>query len=205
MRTSRIPAALQRDKKLFRHIKRLGVIDTADRTRPSNAFHSLIRSIIYQQVSGKAAASIVKKFQALYDDKMPTPEQVLATPIATLRTAGISASKSKYILDLAKQFENGSLNPRLFKKMSNDEVLKQLTQVKGIGVWTAHMFLLFSLERPDILPTLDLGVRKGFQIVYELDSLPHHNTMEAVAKRWREHASIASLYFWKVADETKAK
>ena len=203
MRTTPIPAALARDKKFSKHIKRIGVIDTADRTRPSNAFHSLIRSIIYQQVSGRAAGSIVKKFQELYSGKMPTPEQVLTTSLPTLRSAGLSQGKAQYVLDLAKHFENGDIDPRTLKKMTNDEVIATLTQVKGIGVWTAHMFLLFTLERRDILPTLDLGVRKGFQIVYELESLPNHNTMEAVAKRWREHASIASLYFWRVADEHK--
>ena len=200
---SRIPPALARDKKLSKHIKRIGPIDSGLWKKPRNPFHSLIRSIVSQQVSGKAATSILKKFQGLYSDKMPTPKQVLATTIPRLRSAGLSENKAKYVLDLAKHFANGSIDPRTFKKMSNDQVTAQLTQVKGVGVWTAHMFLLFTLERPDVLPTLDLGVRKGFQIVYELGSLPTHQTMEAVAKRWREHASLASLYFWRVADGQK--
>ena len=147
----------------------------------------------------------MKKFEGLFGNTMPTPKQVLSTSIPHLRSAGLSESKAKYVHDLSKHFAEGIIKPPAFKKMSNDDVIAQLTKIKGIGVWTAHMFLLFTLRRPDILPTLDLGVRKGFQMVYELESLPTHETMEAVAKRWREHASLASLYFWRVADGQKKK
>jgi DNA-3-methyladenine glycosylase II len=172
--------------------------------RGMKPFQSLVRSIIYQQVSGAAAATILKRFEAIYGGKkFPMPEQVLATPLATLRAAGLSSQKASYIKDLAEKFVDGSLQHRRFKKMTNDEIIEHITQVKGIGVWTAHMFLIFTLERLDILPTGDLGVQKGFQILYKLKKLPTHAQMEKLAKPWREHASVASWYLWRVADGAK--
>ncbi|TSC86448.1 MAG: DNA-3-methyladenine glycosylase II [Parcubacteria group bacterium Gr01-1014_8] len=124
---------------------------------------------------------------------------------ARLRSAGLSKQKVAYLKDLAKKFSDGTIRHRSLNKMRSDEIVAHLTQVKGIGVWTVHMFLIFSLNRPDVLPTGDLGVRKGFQILYQLDSLPTPEEMEQLAKPWREHASIASWYLWRVADEEKKK
>jgi DNA-3-methyladenine glycosylase II len=201
-----IPQELLADKKLSKIIRSHGSVHEASEKRwrrPKNPFHSLIRSIIYQQVSGSAAASILNKFKHLFRGKFPRPEEVLETPVGKLRAAGLSGQKATYIRDLAAKFEDGTIRPRKFVKMTNDEIIEHLTRVKGIGVWTAHMFLIFTLRRPDILPTLDLGVRKGFQAVYRLKKLPSHDEMEEIAARWRKHASLVSLYMWKIADKTK--
>lgn len=169
-----------------------------------NVFRALCRSIIYQQVSGKAAASILKKFITLFPGKkFPKPEEVVAMPIEKLRTAGLSGQKASYIKDLAEKFANRTIKHRTLHNMTNEEIIAHLTQVRGVGVWTVHMFLIFTLNRPDVLPTGDLGVRKGFQIVYKLRSLPSPAHMERLAKPWREHASVASWYLWRVADDTK--
>jgi DNA-3-methyladenine glycosylase II len=195
-----IPEEILKDKKLAKWVREHGFIDDKEWKRPKNPFHSLIRSIIYQQVSGKAAASILKKFKALFGNKFPTPEQLLEKTDEELRSAGLSRGKVIYIRDLAEKFKDGTINPRKFPRMSNDEIIEHLTRVKGIGVWTAHMFLLFTLKRPDILPTLDLAIRKGFQVVYGLKKLPEHDAMERLARGWRMHASTASLYLWKISE-----
>ncbi len=185
--------------------------------RGKNAFQALARAIVYQQISGKAAISIYRRFVALFGiklgevidwekqtaQKFPTPAEVLAMPVAQLRSAGLSSQKIAYIKDLAARFEDGTVNPRNFSRMTNDEIIEHLTAVKGIGVWTAHMFLIFTLNRPDILPTGDLGIQKGFQAIFKLRTLPSPKQMEKLAKDWREHASVASWYLWRVADEAK--
>lgn len=200
-----IPEEILKDKKLAKWVREHGLIDDETWSRPKNPFHSLMRSIIYQQVSGKAASSILNKFKGLYGGKLPTPEMVLGTSEEKMRSAGLSGQKARYIRDLAEKFRDKVIEPRRFPKMTNEEIVEHLTRVKGIGVWTAHMFLLFTLRRPDILPTLDLGVRKGFQIVYGLRKLPSHEHMERIAKSWRGHASTASLYLWRAADNAKPK
>ena len=198
-----IPRELLADKKLAKWMRTHGPMDESQWDRPKNPFHSLIRSIVYQQVSGKAATSILKKFKKLFGNKFPTSAQVLGLPETELRSAGLSGQKTKYIRDLAEKFSDGTIEPRKFPKMTNDEIIEHLVRVKGIGVWTAHMFLLFTLRRPDILPTLDLGIRKGFQVAYGLKKLPDHKQMEKLAKSWRQHASLASLYLWQIADTKK--
>lgn len=185
--------------------------------RGKNAFQALSRAIIYQQISGKAAISIYKKFVALFDihldgpidwekptaRKFPTPEQVLKMSATRMRSAGLSSQKVSYLKDLALKFSDGTIKHRALHRMTSNDIITVLTEVKGIGVWTAHMFLIFSLNRLDILPTGDLGIRKGFQVVYGLKSLPTADKMEKLAKKWREHASVASWYLWRVADGTK--
>jgi DNA-3-methyladenine glycosylase II len=135
--------------------------------------------------------------------KFPTPEEVVKMPDAKLRSAGLSAQKISYLKDLAQKFADGSIEHRRFARMKSDDIIAHLTAVKGIGVWTAHMFLIFTLNRPDILPVGDLGIRKGFQILYKLDILPSPKEMERLAEPWREHASVASWYLWRLADEAK--
>ncbi len=175
-----------------------------DLSRGMNPFHALVRSIIYQQVSGKAAAAILKRFTDFFGGKQfPTPEKVVLTPLEKLRSAGLSSQKASYIKDLAQKFSDGTIKHKSLHKMTNAEIIEHLIQVKGIGVWTVHMFLIFTLNRPDILPTGDLGIRKGFQILYRLKTLPDHVTMERLAKPWREYASVASWYLWRVANEAR--
>ena len=205
---SGVPPELLSDKRLSRIIREHGSVHEASEKRwrrPRNPFHSLIRSIIYQQVSGSAAASILRRFKANYGNRFPKPAEVLKTQIEKLRASGLSGQKATYIRDLAAKFVDGTIRPRKFTKMTNEEIIEHLTRVKGIGVWTAHMFLIFTLKRPDILPTLDLGVRKGFQAVYRMKHLPTHEEMEKLAAKWRKHASLASLYMWKMADEARKK
>ncbi|MBY0472901.1 DNA-3-methyladenine glycosylase [Patescibacteria group bacterium] len=192
---------LKKDKRFAALIKKHGEAKLGREAKP---FEALVRSIVYQQVSGKAAATIFKRFTELFPNKrFPTPEDVLAMPLQKLREAGLSSQKSSYIKDLAEKFVDGTVQHKKFKKMTNEEVIAHVTAVKGIGVWTAHMFLMFTLERLDVLPTGDLGVQKGFQIFYGLKKLPSPAQMEKLAKDWREHASIASWYMWRLADEAK--
>lgn len=194
-------AALRKDKKLAPLLKKHGPMVRHTRTNP---FQSLVRSIVYQQVSGAAAASIMKRFAALFPhEKFPTPEQVLALPPETLRGAGLSPQKTAYIIDLSIKFADGTITPQTLRRMSNEEVIMHLTRVKGIGVWTAHMFLMSTLQRQDILPTGDLGIQKGFQVVYGLRALPTHKKMETLARPWRAYASVASWYLWREADAQK--
>ena len=183
--------------------------------RGKNAFQALARSIIYQQISGKAASSIYGKFVAFFgielvrpvnwEDKamqrFPTPHEILVMPEEKMRSAGLSAQKVSYLKDLALKFSDGTIDESLLENMSSENIVTHLTKVKGIGVWTVHMFLIFSLNRPDVLPTGDLGIRKGFQVLYKMRSLPTPAQMEKRAKGWREHASVASWYLWRIADE----
>lgn len=185
--------------------------------RGKNAFQALARAIIYQQISGAAAQSVYRKFVGLFGialpksidwekpsaRKFPTPEDVLRMPDAKLRSAGLSAQKVAYMKDLALKFADGTIEHKRLDRMTSEEIVAHLTRVKGIGVWTVHMFLIFTLNRPDILPTGDLGIRKGFQILYGLRELPSPKKMEKLAKDWRAHASVASWYLWRIADGQK--
>lgn len=166
----------------------------------ASAFHSLTRAIIAQQISGSAARSILSKFKALYRGKLPSPKQLAQTPIDTLRSAGISPQKTGYLHDLAQKFGSGAIREKELAGMTNDEIVATLTQVKGVGVWTAQMFLLFTLRRPNVLPTGDLGIQKGFIALYRLRSLPSPEQMERIAAPWRAHASLASWYLWRAAE-----
>ena len=174
-------------------------------TRGNDRRPLFIHSFAHQQVSGKAAESILKKFKSLFGGKYPQPHDVLETGITDLRAAGLSGAKVLYIKDLALKFTDGTIQPKKFPKMTSDEIIEHLVQVKGIGVWTAHMFLLFTLKRPDILPTLDLAIKKGFQSAYGLKEMPTHDTMERLAKGWRMHASLVSIYLWRISEQPKEK
>lgn len=198
-------AALKRDKRFLPLIKKHGPPTfTRPNLVPGNIFQSLVRSIIYQQVSGKAAASILARFVALSGTaRFPTPDEVRLMPVGKMRGAGLSGQKASYIKGLAEKFSDGTIRHRSLRRMESPAIVEHLTQVKGIGTWTVHMFLIFTLRRPDVLPTGDLGIRKGFQIVYKLKTLPGHGEMERLALPWRGHASTASWYLWRAADDAK--
>jgi DNA-3-methyladenine glycosylase II len=185
-------------------------------TPSKNAFASLARSIIYQQLSGKAAASIERKFFGLFHPealtakskrgtllptKFPKPEEVLAASDELLRSAGLSRGKIVYLKDLAAKFLDGTINPKLFPKMTDAEIIEHLTRVKGIGVWTAHMFLIFALNRPDILPVGDLAIRKGFMKAFGLRSMPTETKMVALAKEHVGNRTYLALHLWKLVDD----
>ncbi len=197
-------AALMKDKRFAPLIKKHGLPEIDRYHGKIDIFHALLRSIVYQQLSGKAAATILARVVALFPDGKPTPETLLKIRTPRLRKAGLSAQKVGYVRDLAKKCIDGTIDQKLFPKMTSAEIIEHVTAVKGIGEWTAHMLLIFSLNRPDILPVGDLGIRKGFQIVYGLNELPDAKKMEKLAKDWRAHASVASWYLWRVADAEKS-
>ncbi|HWB33930.1 MAG TPA: DNA-3-methyladenine glycosylase 2 family protein [Candidatus Paceibacterota bacterium] len=197
---------LRGDKKLSAVIRAHGPIDlTRYHAGSRGVFPALLRSIVYQQISGKAAASILARLLALYPGGKATPKLVAKTPTPKLRKAGLSAAKAIYVKDLAKKYLDGTIDEKKFPRMSSQEIIDHLVQVKGIGEWTAHMVLIFTLYRPDILPVGDLAIRKGFQAVYGLREMPTKREMEKIASPWRAHATAASWYLWRVADQAKLK
>ncbi len=162
-------------------------------------FHSLAESILYQQLNGQAAATIFKRFTDLAGDPL-TPEGILKLNDEQLRGVGLSKQKSAYLKDLAIKTRDGLLNFARLPDMTDDEVIKHLTQVKGIGVWTAHMFLMFTLRRPDVLPTGDYGVQAAIKKHYRKRKLPKPHVMEKIAKPWAPYRSIACWYLWRSLD-----
>jgi DNA-3-methyladenine glycosylase II len=169
-------------------------------TRPADPFESLVRSIIYQQLSGKAAGTILNRFLELFGGRYPTPQELLKIKDAQFRKAGVSAQKTKYLRDLAERFIDGTINPKNFHKMTDDEIREHLIVVKGVGRWTADMFLMFTLYRPDVFPTGDLGIQKGFQKLFNLRTLPDAKKMERLAKSWAPYRTVASWYLWELID-----
>jgi len=189
---------LNRDNRFRSVIKGIG---KPDLRHTRNAFESLVRAIVYQQISGKAAASILAKFlAAIPHRKYPTPKEVLATPMRKLRGAGLSKQKVLYIRDLAAKFDSGYITPKKFPHMSDEEIRDHLIAVKGIGRWSADMFLMFSLNRPDVLPTGDLGIQKGFQKLFNMRKLPNAKVMEKLAKSWQPYRTVACWYLWRIVD-----
>ncbi|MBZ5610380.1 MAG: DNA-3-methyladenine glycosylase [Acidobacteriia bacterium] len=163
-------------------------------------FETLVRSIVYQQLSGKVAKVIFGRLAAMLPGGDITPEAILKLTPARMRRAGLSKQKTAYIRDLARKTARGKVIFESLPDLADHEVIEHLTQVKGIGVWTAHMFLIFALQRQDVLPTGDLGVRTAIRKVYGLDELPHPEQMEEIATRWRPYCSVASWYLWRSLD-----
>jgi DNA-3-methyladenine glycosylase II len=163
-------------------------------------FHALARTIVYQQLSGKAAATIFGRLQEGCGLRVLRPESLLAMDEARMRAAGVSSRKANYLKDLAEKTGAGLVRFGRHKKLSDEDVIAELTQVKGIGVWSAQMFLMFALRRPDVFPVLDLGVRNGMQRVYGLTADSPHADYEALAERWRPWRSVASWYMWRVLE-----
>src|SRR6266705_3786420 len=162
-------------------------------------FHSLAEAIVYQQLNGKAAVTIFKRFAALAGDPV-TPEGILKLTDAQLRSVGLSKQKSSYLKDMAQRAVRGELDFSRLPEMSDEDVIKHLTQVKGVGVWTAHMFLMFTLRRPNILPTGDYGVRTAIMKHYKKRKLPKPELMERIAKPWAPYRSVACWYLWQSLD-----
>lgn len=171
-------------------------------TPHDNYYWELIDSIISQQLSVKAASTIEKRFRDLFDEDIPTPEQILSKSIDELRSAGLSGQKAKYIQDLAGHIKSGKVSFDKITGQSNEEIITELTDVKGIGEWTAHMFLIFSVGRLDILPTGDLGIRNGVRKLYGFSDMPTPEQIRdvAVANNWHPYESVASWYVWHSLD-----
>jgi 3-methyladenine DNA glycosylase/8-oxoguanine DNA glycosylase len=162
-------------------------------------FHSLAEAIVYQQLNGKAALTIFERFAALAGNPL-TPEGILKLTEAEMRGAGLSKQKLTYIRDLATRTQMGEVNFARLPELSDDEVVAHLTQVKGVGVWTAHMFLMFTLRRPDVLPTGDYGIQAAMRKHYRKRKMPKPDVMEKVARPWRPYRSIACWYLWRSLD-----
>ncbi len=163
-------------------------------------YRSLLRSVVYQQLAGAAATAIAGRLRRLFGGRYPRPEVLLAARDADLRSAGLSRQKIASLRAVATAFADGTLSNRGLRRMSDDEVVEAVTQIKGIGEWTAHMILMFSLGSPDVLPVGDYGVRKGVQHLYGLPALPKRAELEALAERWRPYRSVAAWYLWRSAE-----
>ncbi|MBJ7458599.1 MAG: DNA-3-methyladenine glycosylase 2 family protein [Thermoleophilaceae bacterium] len=178
-------------------------LDNTDAERPDDHYGSLLRSITGQQLSVRAAAKIYQRVLDFFGGEIPTPAQILAADPDALKTAGgLSRAKTNYLRSLAEHVVSGELELKKLDVLPDDEVIAELVAVKGIGVWTAHMFLMFHLNREDVLPTGDLGIRKAMMIEYGLDELPLHAEMVRIAEPWRPHRTLACLYLWASIDAT---
>jgi DNA-3-methyladenine glycosylase II len=162
-------------------------------------FCSLAEAIVYQQLNGKAAVTIFKRFAALAGEPLK-PEGILKLSDDQLRSVGLSKQKSTYLKDLAAKTASGTLDFSRLPDLSDEEVIKHLAQVKGIGVWTAHMFLMFSLRRPNVLPTGDYGVQVAVKKHYKKRKLPKPKDMEKIARAWEPYRSVACWYMWRSLD-----
>jgi len=183
-------------------IERVGKIDLATRLerrkeeRPADAYGALLRAIVGQQLSTKAARTIYLRVLDLFDGQTPTPEQLLEAREEDLRDAGLSGRKTEYIRDLASHVLAGELELDRLQELDDEEVIEEIVAVRGLGRWTAEMFLIFHLQRPDILSGGDLGIRKAIQIEYELAEMPTPTRVIEIGEPWRPHRSLASLYLW---------
>jgi len=166
-------------------------------------FETLVRSIVYQQLNGKAALTIFTRFQEALRGEV-TPEAVLKMRLPKMRSVGLSAQKASYVRDLAHRTRAGEVNFEGLAELSDQEIIDQLTAVKGVGVWTVQMFLIFALRRPNVLPTGDLGVRAAMKKAYGLDELPKPAEMERLAQPWHPYCSVASWYLWRSLDNQGA-
>jgi DNA-3-methyladenine glycosylase II len=191
----------------IRHLQRsdptLGAIITqpCGLRRQGPYFRALIRAIVYQQVSGAAGASIFRRFeQRLSTNGGFTPQTVLRYTGPDLRTCGLSRQKAAYILDLAQHFSDGRLSPQKLARAADETVVRRLIRVKGIGRWTAEMFLMFTLNRPDVLPVDDLGIREAMRRLYALPERPDPETMRRIAEPWRPWRTVACWYLWRMLD-----
>lgn len=183
-------------------IERIGKIDLKTRLqrrreeRPADAYGALLRTIVGQQLSTKAARTIYLRVLDLFGGSTPAPEQLLEASEGDLRGAGLSGRKVSYIRDLATHVLSGDLELDRFEELSDEDVIEEIVAVRGLGRWSAEMFLLFHLERPDVLSGGDLGIRRAVQIEYGLDEPPAPERVLEIGEPWRPHRSLASLYLW---------
>ena len=183
-------------------IERLGPMSVGERERrratrrPDEPFGALVRIVVGQQLSTKAARSIYARLVELFDAGAPTPEGLLAVSEADLRGAGLSGRKVEYLRDLARHVSGGELELDRLDELSDAEVMEEIVAVRGFGPWSAEMFLIFHLERPDVISGGDLGIRRAIQLAYGLDEMPTPDEVVERAERWRPNRSLASLYLW---------
>ncbi len=190
---------LKKDKNMQDLIKKFG---RPDFNLGQDYFQSLLRSIVFQQLSGKAAKTIYERLVNLIPETTNLcPNEVLMLDKYEMRKAGLSFQKINYVRNLADYFENNSFKKKEVERMTDEEISKELIQIKGIGQWTVDMFLMFTLSRPDILPYKDLGIQKGILKILNMKNLPSKKEMENCSRKWRPYRTIACWYLWRIADE----
>jgi DNA-3-methyladenine glycosylase II len=187
------------DPVMAKLIERLGKRSVAQRRRgvpKPDAYGALLRTVVAQQLSSKAARAIYGRLLDLFGGKTPSPHQILAASESELRGVGLSGRKVEYVRDLAAHVKSGELELDRLEELSDEEVIDEIAAVRGFGRWSAEMFLIFHLERPDVISGGDLGIRRSIQLNYELDELPSPKQVEELSQRWRPHRSLASIYLW---------
>ena len=199
-----VAALRDADHVMARLIEEHGALVRRDlkRERPADAYGTLLRSIVGQQLSTKAAATIYGRLLELFGGHPPTPKQLLKADPEKMRAAGLSRAKVAYLRDLAQHVEDGTLELERLPDLPDEEVAEQLTAIKGLGQWTADMFLMFHLGRPDILPVGDQGIRRAIMVEYRLRKLPDAKRMRKLAKPWQPYRTLACLYLWSSLDNT---
>ena len=188
------------DKTMRKIIERLGGEDTwaiSMKYLEKDHYVSLVSSIIYQQISTSAGDSILRRLRKAYNGRMPSPKVFLGAKEKKIREAGVSPQKYRYLKDLCQRIENGRLEPGRFYKMDNEDIINELDEVKGIGRWTAEMYLIRTLGRADVLPVDDLGLRKAIQSAYHLQEQPKKERILRIAQRWRPYRTIATIFLWR--------
>ena len=190
-----------RDPVLSRIIKQVGPVSFA---LDDDHYQAIVGSIIYQQLAGSAARAILNRFKGLYGGRLPTPREYLATELDSLKKSGLSPQKISYIRDLAERLEDGRLDLKKLEGMSDVDAMQELDAVRGIGRWSAEMFLMFGLGRTDVLPVDDLGLRKAAKKAYRLRDLPSRERFEKLAKDWHPYCSISTFYLWKTVEKPEA-
>jgi len=192
------------DRVLARVIRKVGPGDV-DFPRGVNPFRTLVQAVAHQQLTGKAANTILKRVIALYPGKkFPSPEDLLRTPDAKLRGAGFSRAKVAAVKDIAAKTIAGVVpTARAMARLTDVEIVERLTSIRGVGPWTVEMMLIFTLGRPDVLPVTDYGVRKGFALTYKLKELPSPKEILAFGERWKPHRSAAAWYLWRATEVLK--
>jgi len=195
------------DRVLARVIRQVGPVHVTP-PRGVTPFISLVRAVAYQQLTGKAANTILGRVLALYPGKkFPTPQDLLGTPKRRLRAAGFSWAKVEAVKDIAAKTMEGVIPPstRALLKLSDAEIIERLTSVRGVGIWTVEMMLISTLGRPDVWPGTDYGVRKGIALLYKLKELPTPREAMTFGERWKPHRSAAAWYLWRACDLRAAK
>jgi len=190
------------DPVMRRLVDEQGPLDEEQRRRgrPLEPYGALVRSIVGQQLSTKAARSIYERLTGLFGGRTPTPAELLAADPEEVRLVGLSRPKVAYLRSLAEHVESGELELARLSELSDDEVSEQLTAVKGLGQWTADMFLIFHLGRPDVLPVGDLGIRRAVERAYGLPEIPDAARLTEIGEPWRPNRSLASLFLWRSLD-----
>ena len=191
----------KRDRKFARWMERIGPLDLDGWRKPFDTVDTLARSILYQQLSGKAAATIVGRVEVAVGSRRLTPEALSRIDDPALRACGVSGNKTLALRDLSARAMRGEVpSSRELLSLGEDEIIERLTAVRGIGRWTVEMMLMFRLGRPDVLPVDDLGVRKGAQILDKLDEMPKPKELAARGEKWGPYRTLAGLYLWRIVD-----